>query len=148
MLHDVIRKRVYVRGILVGEVTFDEFEAIRNRVLSDKAVIARQIANYLGAMFFTTFDFLTYTSAIWCWTVGIIAFGQNDWSEWIVNSKEVIHQIRTTFVWSLMLGVSLILGRMCLFGVKGYVNVFEQEISEVVKKLIGCSSADKALITN
>lgn len=148
MLHDVIRKRVYVRGILVGEITLDEFEAIRNRVLSDKAVFVRQMGNYFAALFFTSFDFLMYTSAIWCWTVGIMAFGLNEWSQWIVNSKEVAHQIQTSFIWSLLVGVSVILGRICLFGVKGYVNVFEHEISEVVKKVIGCSSSDKALITN
>lgn len=147
MLNEVVMKRVYVRGVVVGEICSDEFESIRNRVNSDKAVIARQLAIYLNSFMFTSFDFLIYTSAIWSWTIGVIAFGLNDWSEWILNIEEVETVVKTSFAWSLLLGFAAMCVRICMFGLKGYMNVIEHEISEVVKKSIGCSSPDMAITT-
>jgi hypothetical protein len=145
MLHDAQMRRVYVRGVLVGAIDNDDYESIKNRVLSDKSIIARQFCNYLTALFFVSFDYLIYTSAIWGWTVGFIAIETN--RNEITSLMDVVSILRTSFAWSLLLGIVLMIGRVSFVGVKGYKNIFEFEISEDVKRSIGCASSDHVTVT-
>lgn len=145
MLHDAQMRRVYVRGVLVGAIDDEDYQSIRNRILGDRSIIARQFCNYLTTLFFVTLDYLLYTSAIWGWTVGFIAI-ETDKNE-ITTMMDVVSILRASFAWSLLVGVVLMMGRVSFVGFRGYRNILEFEISEDVKRSIGCASSDPVTVT-
>lgn len=145
MLHDKERRRVYVRGVLVGAIENEDYLRIRERVRTDKSVKAKQLTNYFESIVYTGFEFFLVTAALWCWTVGAVILGYNRIE--MQNFFQVSLSIKTSFAWALMLGIVLMICKVGFFGFGKYRNIFEHETSEEVKRAIGCASSDLAIIT-